>query len=536
MVPINTDRLKAFFLPHGLIYTFLSLIILCLLILTIVYASLWRNANTSSNTYAVANGIIGYPIRLPNDGRYIQWIFLQMNDVYELLPLDKGRRGGLARVAYIRQLLKEENSNTYTILAGDFLSPSALSIATINGTTLNGKQMIATMNTLGVDFVTFGNHEFDLSEKDLLTRMNESTFTWISTNIFRQDNNQTFGSSISHKIITIDTIRILFIGLTLEGTGSYVRIINQSSLVNYVQEFLRLFPNGTYDVLVAITHLSITTDIELASNIPRIDLIIGGHEHENYYYLRGTKYIPIYKADGNTFTVYIHRCAYNLDTKRFRVYSTLAPVTPEVPEEEKTATVANYWFNFGIQGFQALGYELNAIVSCLPIGIELDGRAESCKSFVTLLTAAICESMLRLTVENKTTIGIINGGTVRIDDILRETITQYDILRAVPFPDRVIAISVPGQLLAQVLTTGMSFKGYGMFIAYTRVETLDDGKTWLFNGTDISKSGLYYNVATLAYVRDYTQLNNSNVTTLYESSVTLPKGLIEYLKIKYPPC
>ncbi|CAF3722065.1 unnamed protein product, partial [Rotaria sordida] len=192
-----------------------------------------------------------------------------MNDIYELLPLDRGRKGGLARVAYMRKLLKEENSNTYTIVAGDLLSPSALGLATVNGTILNGKQMITTMNTLGVDFVTFGNHEFDLSEKDLLTRMNESTFTWISTNVFSRDNNQSFGSSISHKILTIDTVKILLIGLTIDGSCNYVRIINQSSLVNYVQEFLRLFPNGTYDVLVAITHLDIATDIELASKIPR---------------------------------------------------------------------------------------------------------------------------------------------------------------------------------------------------------------------------------------------------------------------------
>ncbi|CAF3630143.1 unnamed protein product [Rotaria sp. Silwood1] len=507
MAPINIDRLRTLFLPYGLIYTILGIVIVCLTILTIVYASLWHNTKTSLYTFAIANGIIGYPIRLPNDGRYVQWNFLQMNDVYELLPQDRGRKGGLARVAYMRQLLKEENRNTYTILAGDLLSPSALSLSKVNGTSLNGKQMIATMNSLGLDFITFGNHEFDLSEKDLLSRMNESTFTWISTNIFRQDNNQIFGSSISHKIITIDTIRILFIGLTLNGTGNYVRIINQSSLVNYVQTFLKLFSNGTYDVLVAITHLDMIIDIELALNIPQIDLIIGGHEHENYYYLRGTKYIPIYKADSNAFSVYIHRCAYNLDTKRLR-----------------------------IEGFQALGYEPKAILSCLPIGIELDGRFQSVLSYTTLLTASICESMLQLTVANKTTIAIINGGTVRIDDILRETITQYDILRTLPFENMIVVLSVPGQLLAQVLTTGISLKGKGMFIACTRVETLDDGKTWLFNGTDILKSGFYYNVVTTTYVRDYTQLNNSNVTILYNTNVTQTRSLMDYLKFKYPPC
>ena len=149
----------------------------------------------------IENGITGYPIRLPNDGRYIEWNFLQINDVYELLPLDRGGTGGLARFAYMRKLLKQENSNTYTILAGDVLPSLVLGLSKVKGTNLNGKQMIITMNTLGLDFMAFGNHEFDLSETDLLTRMNKSTFIWISTNVFHKDNNQTFGSSISHKII-----------------------------------------------------------------------------------------------------------------------------------------------------------------------------------------------------------------------------------------------------------------------------------------------------------------------------------------------
>ncbi|CAF2388246.1 unnamed protein product [Rotaria sp. Silwood2] len=536
MTGISIDRLKTLLLPHGLIYIFLGLAIICLTVLTIIYANLWRNNKNSSNISTFGNGIIGYPIILPNDGQYVQWTFLQMNDVYELLPLDGGQKGGLARVAYIRKLLKQENPNTYTVLGGDLLSPSALGLSKVNGTGLSGKQMIATMNILGLDFATFGNHEFDLSENDLLTRMNESTFTWISTNVFHLNNNQTFGSSISYKIMTINSVRILFIGLTTDGTSNYVRIVNQSSLVNYVQEFLKSFSNGTYDVLVAITHLDIATDIQLALSVPQINLIIGGHEHDNYHYLRGTKYIPIYKADANAFTVYIHRCAYNLDTKRFRIYSMLIPVTSEVPDEENTAAVAKYWFNLGMDGFRALGYEPNEIVSCLPTGIELDGTAAAVRSFITLLTAAMCESMLQLTEKNATTIGVINGGSARIDDILRDKITQYDIIRAVPFASMVVALSVPGQILAQVLTTGLYLKGDGMFLAYTRVETLDGGKTWLYNGTDISKSGLYYNVATIDYARDYTQLNSKNVTTYYATNVTLTKCLLDYLQKQYPPC
>jgi 5'-nucleotidase len=534
---------------HVAYYSVVGILLVAFIILTIVFGVLWHQCNTqldsnvisnstsnsSLTAYAVANGIIGFPPRLPNDGRYVQWTFLHMNDVYELLPLDKGRQGGVARVAYMRQLLLNENNNTITFLAGDLVSPSAIGAAVVNGTALNGKQMIATMNTLGLDYMTFGNHEFDLNETDLLARMNESKFTWISSNVFSPNSNQTFGPSISYKIITIDTVRILLIALTIEGTGNYIRYINQVSLVNYTQQFLSRFPNGTYDVLVALTHLDMAIDIELASNIPQIDLIMGGHEHEDYYYLRGTKYTPIYKADANAFTVYIHRCAFNIDTKRFRIYSTLARVSSEVPEEPKTTAVANYWYNLGIAAFQALGYEPSEVVSCLPADVELDGRSESVRTSQTLLSDAICNSMIQATSASGTTIAVSNSGAIRIDDVLRETVTQYDVLRALPFVNYVLALSIPGQLLAQVLATGMSLKGSGMFLSYSGVQTLDGGLTWLDkNGTNIATSGVNYTVATIEFAKLNTGLNDS--TIIQQLNVTQTQALIDYLKLEYPPC
>ena len=42
---------------------------------------------------------------------------LQLNDVYEMLPLDEGRKGGLARVARVRQLIKTRKfSNIYNFI------------------------------------------------------------------------------------------------------------------------------------------------------------------------------------------------------------------------------------------------------------------------------------------------------------------------------------------------------------------------------------------------------------------------------------
>ena len=513
------------------------LLLIIFAVTTIVFAVLWgmKVSSSSSNTYPVENGTIGFPPLLPNDGKYLQWTILHLNDVYEMLPLDQRRKGGLARVAHVRQLLKEENPQTYTVLAGDFLSPSALSQAIVNGSALNGKQMIAAFNTLGLDFVTFGNHEFDLIQSELIARMNQSTFQWISSNVFESGTNESFSISIPYYVLTIEQVRILFIGLTIDENQPYVRIVNKTSLIPFVKEFLQSISNVQYDVLIALTHLDIATDVLLVENIPKIDMIMGGHEHENYYYLRGSEMTPIYKSDANALTVYIHRCAFNLDTKRLRVYSTLTKITPEIQNEEKTNEVVNYWFDVGMKGFEEMGYQPNETVCSLPGNVELDGRSSSVRNGETLLSEYSCQSLLKSSEDDLSLIGIYNSGSIRIDDILRGNLSEYDILRILPFGNNLLLINVSGEIVVNVLRHGLSLKGDGMFLSYCGINTLDQGKTWFINGTEILPSiDSKYRVITTDYAKENTDFNDPTVTILKEYNQTHTKSLIYYLKTIFP--
>jgi len=58
-----------------------------------------------------------------DDGR-ISINFVQINDVYEIAPLNNGKDGGIARVATLKKKYVQENKNTLLLMAGDFLSPS----------------------------------------------------------------------------------------------------------------------------------------------------------------------------------------------------------------------------------------------------------------------------------------------------------------------------------------------------------------------------------------------------------------------------
>ena len=103
-----------------------------------------------------------------DDGK-IDFTFLQLNDVYEIAPIQGGKFGGMARVETVHQQLLQENKNTMLFMAGDFLNPSLLGTLKYEGERIRGKQMIEVMNAMKFDLVAFGNHEFDLKKSDLQT-------------------------------------------------------------------------------------------------------------------------------------------------------------------------------------------------------------------------------------------------------------------------------------------------------------------------------------------------------------------------------
>jgi 2',3'-cyclic-nucleotide 2'-phosphodiesterase (5'-nucleotidase family) len=91
-----------------------------------------------------------------NSGK-VDFIILQLNDVYEIAPIEGGKSAGMARVATIRKELLKENPNVITTLSGDFVSPSLIGTLKYNEEKIAGKHMVEVMNALGVDYVVPGH-------------------------------------------------------------------------------------------------------------------------------------------------------------------------------------------------------------------------------------------------------------------------------------------------------------------------------------------------------------------------------------------
>jgi 5'-nucleotidase len=455
---------------------------------------------------------------------------LQMNDVYEMDPVSGGKEGGLARVATLRDTLLKGNPNTITVLAGDLFSPSALGTAPYEGGRLDGKQMVAAMNALGLDYITFGNHEFDIKRKSFYDRLKESEFTWISSNVF-DENGKPFPSVADTKIIEFDGIKVGIFSLTIK--------MNIKDYVSYQDPFeiakkkvAELRPK--VDILIAMTHLTYEDDIKLAKTFPGIDMIMGGHEHENMQYWRGKNYTPIFKADSNARTVYIHNLEYDKGAqKKLTINSKLKLITNSLPDQEKTAKVVEKWRNIGYDGFRKTGFEPTKPVTTT--NEDLDGLEASIRNFPTKLTELIAKSML--TVSEGTQLSFYNSGSVRIDDVLLAgKITQYDVLRVLPFGGNIVTTKIKGSLLKRALDQGLANRGTGAYLQKGNV-TGGDEKPWMIGGEKLDENATY-SAATTKFLLEVGDdnlgflVNNSDVPII-ENKGDVRKALIKQLKITF---
>ncbi len=191
---------------------------------------------------------------------------LQLNDVYETFTEDDHLPGGLARVTTLRKQLEDEGGNLVTILAGDFLSPSGVMLAEVDGSPLMGRNMIGVLNTVGLDYVTFGNHEFDLKEDQLRTCLTASEFTWIASNVIPTGKPFVFGRTptevLKHDIRKYTTqvdgkeydVSVGFFAVTYDPKNGKKYAAFQDYIESAKEQVEEL--SKTCDIIIAITHLS----------------------------------------------------------------------------------------------------------------------------------------------------------------------------------------------------------------------------------------------------------------------------------------
>lgn len=425
--------------------------------------------------------------------------FVQVNDVYEIAPLSNGTEGGMARVATIKKKYLQQNPNTFLVMAGDFLSPSVYNSLKFEGKAIRGRQMVEAMNAAGTDLAVFGNHEFDIKESEVQERINESNFLWVSSNTFQNRNDKAqpfvkmktglapapFPETYIRTITDADgtTVKIGFIGLTLP--------FNKATYVSYtdaLETAKKLYARikDSCDAVIAITHQSMQEDMMLAAEIPGLAAILGGHEHDQEFQKVGNIFIT--KAMANAKSAYIIRMRINKNTHVIKIKPKLEVLNEKVPLDSATNSVVQKWTDIANRSYSSLGFDAKQV---LPgITEPLDGREIAVRTTPTTLTRLIVNAMIKA--DPAADIVIVNAGSIRVDDILQPPVTQYDIIRSLPFGGGIKPINIKGSVLSRILDVGQKNKGIGGYLHYNENVHADaqSGK-WMIGDKLIDPEKIY---------------------------------------------
>ncbi len=280
-------------------------------------------------------------------------------------------------------------------------------------------------------------------------------------------------------------VRIGIVGVTLNSNPQpFVSYADPIDSFRKEIEALR----GQADVVVGLTHLAFEQDQALAEALPEVDLILGGHEHENTRAYRGTDFTPILKADANARTVYVHRLTWDTARKSLAVDSRLVIVSADVPEDPEVAKVVSDWEEKGFTGFRQQGFEPAEQVAVTTVA--LDGREASVRNKATELTDLLARAFQAEAQGSE--LALYNGGSIRIDDVLPAgPVTQYDVIRILPFGGKVLTADIQGSLLARALDQGLANRGKGGFLQTANVSQSGSGGGWMVGGQPLDSSRTY---------------------------------------------
>jgi 2',3'-cyclic-nucleotide 2'-phosphodiesterase (5'-nucleotidase family) len=267
-----------------------------------------------------------------------------MNDTHNAIypyedTAEKTFYGGAARWASVIKDIRREKGELLFLHSGDMLSgtdPDYLVFGEPNWERFpaygyRGSMDIELFKLLGLDVMTFGNHEFDYGLWWNNHIFKNALFDRLCANLLLNGNEQFFGAYFKpYEIYKKRDFRIGVIGLT---TSDYM----QSSMIKIKDPAATLLPlvkklKNKCDITVVLSHLGFALDKQLAEAVPGIDVIIGGHTHslvKNGFLVNDTII-----AQAGAFGRYVGRLdlEYEKGARKNYAYS-LIPVDKSVPED-----------------------------------------------------------------------------------------------------------------------------------------------------------------------------------------------------------
>ncbi len=444
------------------------------------------------------------PAAKPKKSNTVDVQILSFNDFHGHLEADDPNfagvpAGGVEYLAsHVDALRSNQPSSTLTVAAGDLIGGSAF----VSGV-FQDQPAVESMNELGLDVSSVGNHEFDEGTTELKRMINGgchptigcfkdsngndipyagADFDYLGANVIDKSTGQPFLPPYS--VETVDGVKVGFIGMTLEATDSlvspagvssvdfvdevetankYVRILKKQegvkAIVVLVHEGGNQAPGGTFNGCTGISGAI----VDIASGLhPEIDLVVSGHTHQPYVcQIPDPDGVPRMVTSAASFGQVLTETHLPINpasgqVKRGQVTSANHIVTRDVPKDAGETAILNFWKELS----DPLG---NRVVGSVAEDILGDGvsSASNCRCQETPMANLVADAILEGTddpAEGGAEIAFMNNGGVRAPLRFAPSgveqpgeITYREAFNVAPFGNVLVSIDMTGQQIYDVL-------------------------------------------------------------------------------------
>jgi 5'-nucleotidase len=217
------------------------------------------------------------------DSRYVLLTLLHTNDIHARVlsgsNLNDESRGGLARLASLVKQIRAEMPNVLLFDSGDWAS------GTVEAYLTSGRSIAQAINSLGYNAVCIGNHEFDWGQENARELLKSLRTPVVCANLLDAATGKPWGELKPYLLMTVNGVRIAVFGLITLETLKYEwpSFLEGLRFEDPIATAAKLVPElrKQADLVILLSHLGLKLDQQLAAAVPGIDIILGGHSHDN---------------------------------------------------------------------------------------------------------------------------------------------------------------------------------------------------------------------------------------------------------------
>ncbi len=380
-----------------------------------------------------------------------------------MADVEDGTRGGFGRAITAIRQAQNEGRDVHVLHGGDLLAPSLESQVWFGGQMVNALNFI---DAIAPTYFIAGNHEFDIRDRDLayfINAVRSSEFDWLGDNYVLKTEDEVVDGAI-HSAFTFThgdkTIGMFAVTLhPLDGGTARSYVEYDRDYVGIAERVIRQLESQDVDLIIGLTHLRLAHDeviAKLRAEHPKLEFIVGGHDHEAVSRMQSESSAAIFKGSSNARVIWRIDVEFDLDGDP-SISATSLNMDMQVEKDPAYQQLEDEWHAELLRLYPVIDVKLGEAAIRFDVTEELVRNRES--SWGNFLV----DQALGAFGSPPADFAFMNGGSIRIDDYIMDDISFEDVARTFGFSSYLRWVSLSGAEFKTFMEAGYVGEGNGNF-------------------------------------------------------------------------